>query len=340
MKTIKYILLLLLILIIGLAIYIAVQPNSFEVTRTRTINAPQSVVYNNIIDYKNWEAWNSWIEANPEIKVMLPEQTKGIGGSYSWEDEDGIGTMKTIATEPNSSITQEMQFADFPTNDVTWNLKPNDDGSTDVTWSISGKDLPFGFKAFSAIMGGMEKQIGPHYERGLTMLDSVLQEEMKIYNIDVKGVTQHSGGYYIYNTMSCKFNDFEKNMKEMLPKVGAYAITNNITMAGPPFIFYHKWDEENDAVIFSCCVPTNSKIVSNDAEILTGKLESFSAVKTVLKGNYSNLKEAWETTMKYIADNNLEMVETGSMLETYLTDPMSEQNPANWVTEIYAEVKE
>ncbi|WP_299118972.1 SRPBCC family protein [uncultured Winogradskyella sp.] len=339
MKILRYILLLLLILVIGFSIYIAVQPNSFEVTRTKTIKAPQAVVYNNIIDFKNWEAWNSWVEENPETKVMLPELTKGIGGSYSWEDEDGIGTMKTLATTPNSSITQEMQFADFPTNDVTWNLQPNDDGTTEVTWTISGKDLPFGFKAFATVMGGMEKQIGPHYERGLTMLDSVLQDEMKVYSINVEGVTQHSGGYYLYNTTSCKFSEFEKNMKEMLPKVGAYAMTHNVTMAGPPFILYHKWDEENDAVIFSCCVPTNSKMVSNEPGILTGQLASFRTVKTVLKGNYDNLKEAWETTMKYIADNNLEMIEAGPMLETYITDPMSEPNPAKWITEIYVAVK-
>jgi len=125
----------------------------------------------------------------------------------------------------------------------------------------------------------------------------------------------------------------------MLPKVGAYAITHNITMAGPPFVLYHKWDEENDAVIFSCAVPTNSKIVSDDPDILTGKLESFRTVKTVLKGNYSNLKEAWETTMTYIADNNLEMVDCGSMLETYITDPMYELNPSKWITEIYIEIK-
>ena len=125
MKALKYIILLLLILVIGFSIYVAVQPNTFEVTRTKTINAPQAVIYDNIIDFKNWEDWNSWAEAKPETKIMLPENTKGIGGSYTWEDEDGIGTMKTTATIPNSSITQEMQFADFPKNDVTWNLKAN-----------------------------------------------------------------------------------------------------------------------------------------------------------------------------------------------------------------------
>jgi DNA gyrase inhibitor GyrI len=339
MKTIKYILLLMLILIIGFSIYIAVQPNSFDITRTKTINAPQSVVYNNIIDFKNWEAWSSWKEENPETVITLVAQTEGIGGSYTWKDDDGVGSMTTISTIPVVSITQDMEFGDNPKSEVTWNLKPNEDGATEVTWNIVGKKLPFGFKIFSTLMGGIEEQIGPHIERGLTLLDSVLQAEMKFYSINVKGVTQHSGGYYLYNTTSCKFGEFEQKRKTMLPRVGAYAMTHNVTMAGPPFILYHKWDKENDAIIFSCCVPTNSKIIAAESGILTGKIESFRTLKTVLKGDYINLNEAWEATMKYSADNNFEIIEGGPMLETYVTDRMSKPNPADWITEIYVEIK-
>ena len=69
MKIIKYLLFLLLILAIGFAIYIAVQPNEFDVQRSRTIEAPTAVVFNNVNDYKNWKAWSSWIEKNPETKI-------------------------------------------------------------------------------------------------------------------------------------------------------------------------------------------------------------------------------------------------------------------------------
>ncbi len=339
MKTFKYILFLLLIAIIGTAIYIAVQPNSFEVTRTRTIKAPAAVIYNNVIDFKNWEAWSSWVEADPDMKITLAEQTKGVNGSYSWEDKDGIGTMKNVETEANKSITQEMQFAEFPKSDVSWKFTPNEDGSTDATWTISGKDLPFGFKAFATFMGGMEKQIAPHYERSLEKLDSIVMSDMKKYSVKVDGITQHSGGYYLYNTASCKITELEAKMTEMLPKVGNYAMNNKIAMAGTPFTYYHKWDEENNAVMFSSCIPTTTKVVSTDSEILTGQLEPFKAVKTTLKGDYDNLKEAWETSMKYIPENGLEFTESGPMLETYLTDPMSTPNPADWVTEIYIAVK-
>lgn len=298
MKALKYILFLLLILVIGMAIYIAVQPNNFEVTRTRTIKAPAEVLYDNVIDFKNWEAWSSWVEADPDMKITLPEQTKGINGSYTWEDKDGVGTMKTTETTPNKSIQQQMQFADFPTSDITWEFKPNEDGTTDATWTISGKDLPFGFKAFATFMGGMEKQIAPHYERSLEKLDSIAVLSMKQYSVTVNGIAQHGGGYYIYNTTSCKISDLENKMLDMMPKVGMYAMNNNIKMAGAPFTSYHKWDVENNAVMFSCCVPTTEKIISSEPDILTGQLKPFKAIKTTLKGDYSNLKEAWETASK------------------------------------------
>jgi len=339
MKALKYILFLLLILIIGTAIYIAVQPNSFEVTRNRTIKAATPVLYDHVIDFKNWEAWSSWAEADPDMKITLSEQTKGVDGSYSWEDKDGIGTMKTTEAVPNKSIQQQMQFADFPSSDISWNFKQNKDGSTDATWTISGKDLPFGFKAYATLMGGMEKQIAPHYERSLEKLDSIVVASMKKYSVNVNGITQHGGGYYIYNTTSCKISDLANKMQEMMPKVTMYAMNNNIKMAGAPFTNYHKWDEENNAVMFSCCVPTTEKVISSEPDILTGQLKPFKAVKTTLKGDYINLKEAWEAVMTYIPENGLEFTENGPMLETYLTDPMKTPNPADWITEIYIAVK-
>lgn len=339
MKTLKYILFLLLIGIIGTAIYIAVQPNEFEVTRTRTIKAPISVLYDNVVDLKNWEAWSSWVEADPDMKITLSKQTKGVNGSYSWEDKDGVGTMKIIETKPNASIKLNMQFAEFPPSKINWNFQSNNDGSTDAKWTITGKDLPFNFKMFSILMGGMEKQIGPHFERGLEKLDSIVVASMKKYSVTINGITNHSGGYYLYNTTSCKISDLESKMTEMLPKVAEYALQNNITMAGAPFVAYHKWDIENNAVMFSCCVPTTEKIVTTNSDILTGQLLPFKAIKTTLKGNYSNLKEAWETTTKYLKDNNFETLHNLPALEVYLTDPMRKPNPADWITEIYIPIK-
>lgn len=339
MKAFKYILFLVLMIVIAVAIYIAVQPNSYEVERSKTMNAPISVVYNNVIDFKNWESWNSWVEEDSTIAISLSEKTKGIGGSYTWKEKDGTGSMETIDTEKNKYIAQIMKFDEFPSANVYWTFSSNEDSTTTVTWRISGEKLPFYFKAYATLTGGMDNEIGPYYKRGLELLEEEILKDMKRYSIQIEGVTQHGGGFYLYNTTSCKMSDFKQKMEEMLPKVGGYAISNNIRFAGAPFVIYHKWDEANDAVMFSCAIPTTSKITTTESEILTGQLESFKAVKTILKGDYENLKEAWEKTMLYIEDNNLETNETGPMLEVYLTDPTSQPNPADWVTEVYIAIK-
>ena len=339
MKFLKYLLFLILIAIIGFAIYVAVQPNSFEVSRERTINAPSAVLYDNVIDYKNWEAWSSWAEKDPEMKIDLPEKTKGVGGSYSWEDKDGVGSMKTLATTPKTSIEQELQFGEYHPSKINWTFEPTTDNKTKVTWKMNSNKVPFMFKGFAAISGGFDNMIGPDFERGLEKLDSVVVADMSKYSINVEGITQHGGGFYLYNTTSCKMDEFKTKMVEMLTTIGEYVQKNNISMAGAPFISYHKWDEENNAVMFSCCAPTTARVISSESDILTGQLKPFKAVKTVLKGDYENLKEAWETAMKYIPENELEFTEAGPMIEAYLTDPMTEPNPANWITEIYLAVK-
>lgn len=340
MKATKYIFFLLLIAVIGSSIYIAVQPNTFEVSRTRTINAPAAVIYDNVIDFKNWKNWSSWAEADKDIKITLPQLTSGVKGSYSWEDKDGIGTMKTLETVTNTSIKQEMQFADFPPSDINWDFKSIPNGTTEVTWTISGKDLPFGFKAFTLFSGGMEKQIAPHYERSLEKLDSIVISDMNKYSITVNGVTNHSGGYYLYNTSSCKIDELANKISQMLPKVIKFTAENNITQAGKPFVNYIKWDVENNAAIFSSCIPTTERVITLEGDIITGELPRFKAIKTTLKGNHSNLNEAWETTKKYILKNGFEATENGPMIEAYITDKKNNPNPANWITEIYIAIKD
>lgn len=63
------------------------------------------------------------------------------------------------------------------------------------------------------------------------------------------------------------------------------------------------------------------------------------ALKTTLKGNYTNLPKAWEAAQKHVAENNIQQSDMFPF-EIYQTDPDNVPNPANWVTEIYIPIKE
>jgi effector-binding domain-containing protein len=339
MKSLKYILFLLLIAVIGLSIYIAVQPNSFEVTRSRTIKAPAGVIYDNVIDFKNWEAWSSWKEENPDIKISLPEKTAGIGGSYSWNDDGEIGTMTTMKVDEPTRIEQKMQVDDFPASTVTWIFKPNGDGTTAVTRTIAGKDLPFMFKAYATLTGGMEKQIAPHFEKELEKIDGIVTNSMKEFSVKIDGITEYGGGFYLYKTTSASASNISNMMARQYTEIMNFMQDHNVTMAGMPFTIYNEMND-NGNVIMSNAIPVRDKvIVADDSNVLCGYIEKTRAVKATLKGNYTNLGEAWKAAMKYVIDNKLEQSEQHPF-EIYLNDPGDNPNPANYLTEIYIPIKE
>lgn len=339
MKYFKYLLFLLLILVIGFSIYIAVQPNSFNVTRTKTINAPAAVIFNNVIDFKNWEAWSPWAEADPDMTITLHEKTKGVGGSYSWENKDGEGSMKTLAVYPNDSISQEMQFSNFPTSNVYWKFEKTENG-TNVTWGMKSDKMPFLLKFFAAIGGGMDNMIGPDYERGLEKLDSIVINNMKAFNIKINGITEYGGGFYLYKTTNATNANISKVMEQQYGSIGMFMRQNNIAFAGMPFTIYHDMNMENGTVIMSNAIPVKEKvIITGDSDILCDYQPKMKVLKATLKGNYTNLGKAWKTTMQYLAENNIEQSEH-KPFEIYTTDPEQFPNPADWITEIYIPIKE
>lgn len=340
MKAFKYLIFLLLIAIIGMAIYVAVQPNEFKFSRSRIIDAPKSMIFNTVNDYTNWPQFSPWIEQDPDAELIYGQKTVGVDGNYSWYGKTlGKGSMKTLTVEDNAVITQKIHFVEpFKSESkINWFFEDVDTG-TKVTWSMSGKQ-DFNTKVYTTFMGSIEETTGPDFNRGLLKLDSLIVSNMKKYSITHHGITEHSGGFYIYNTVSCKIPDMSKQIEIMMPKLGNFASQHNIKMAGAPFNLYHNWDYQNNTVMFSCCIPTTAKIIATDPDILTGKLESFKAFNTTLKGDYKNLGEAWKTSMEYMAINNIDIKDDGPMLEAYVNDPQNYPNPAEWLTEIYIAVK-
>lgn len=340
MKFLKYILFLLLILIIGLAIYIAVQPSDFEVTRTRTVNAPVAVVYKNVSDFKNWEAWSPWKEKQPESVITLGEKTDGIGGTYAWTDKDGSGSMKTLDADLNKSINQEMQFGDYHPSKINWSFESTSEGKTNVTWQMLGEKTPFVFKGFAALSGGFDKMIGPDFERGLEKLDSIVVKSMEAYETKIDGVTEYGGGFFMYKTTSANGANISQLMGKQYGEIMGYMAQNNIVQNGMPFTIYNEMNPDTGNIIMSNAIPILNKVnVTRGSEVLCGYIPKTKALKTTLKGNYNNLPKAWEAAMTHLAENDL----TQSNLkpfEIYTNDPGLVPNPADWVTEIYIPIIE
>lgn len=338
MKTLKYILLLLLILIIGFSIYIAVQPNEYKFNRSRTINAPVELLYNKVNDYKAWPSFSPWIELEPEATITYGEKTIGNGGSYGWNGEIlGEGSMTTLSTEPNKSIAQKINFIKpfEAESDINWTFEKTPEG-TKVTWAMEGKQ-DFMTKLFTTLTGSIESETGPSFERGLFKLDSITTAEMKRYDIKIDGITEYGGGFYLYKTTNANSQNISAKMGENFGALLQFMGKNGIKQNGMPLTVYNTMNS-ND-FIMSNGIPVKERIdLPADSDVSINFIPKIKVVKTTLKGNYTNLPKAWKAAKKYLAENNLEQSEE-KPFEIYTTDPGNYPNPADWITEIYFPIK-
>jgi len=341
MKLLKYLFFLLLIVVIGGAVYFGTKDGNFDVSETKTINAPASMIYSNVNDFKNWREWGPWMDEDPDLQIMYPDSTAGVGGYYNWTSEVmGDGSMKTVGAEKDKSLDQEIVFntpLGESKSDVYWRFVPAEDG-TEVTWGMKGEQS-FMEKVFSAFMKeDFKVNIKKMYGQGLTNLDETIKKEMEKYTITVEGIKEHGGGFYMYTTAASTQADIGNKMGPMLGKVLGFMQQNKIGQAGMPFTIYNEWDDENGSVIFSTAIPISERVIVTEGDVLCGYMAPTSAVKTVLLGNYTNLKEVYEKAHEYVAQNNLLMDPARKPFEVYANDPGNIPNPAEWRTEVYIPV--
>lgn len=342
MKILKYLFFLILITVIGASVYFGTKDGSFDVAVTKDMSAPPALVFEKANDLKQWPEWGPWGKNDPDMKVVFSDKTKGEGASYSWESEvEGNGTLTTDSLEVNRKIDQTIVF-NTPIGDskshVYWRFNPSENGGTEVTWGMKGEHT-FLEKIFMSFMEPpFEESLKQMFSEGLDTIDAMLVDEMKEYSITVEGVKEYGGGYYLYTTTASKISEMGERMGMMLGKVYSFAQTNNISMDGMPFTIYSEWDEMNGTAIYSTAIPINERVIINEGDVLCGYMEPSTAVKTVLKGNYTHLSEAYERANAYIVEHHLIRDPNHNFFEIYANDPGEFPNPADWLTEIYIPV--
>ncbi len=344
MKIFKYILFLLLIVIIAGGIYFGTQDGNYDVARSKEFNAPAEVIYDQVKDYKTWKEWGPWMDEDDQLEITYAEKSEGEGASYSWKSEQmGDGSMKTVKVIPNKEIDQKITFntpIGDSESDVYWRFEPSEtEGKTKVTWGMKGKHS-FMEKVIMAFQSeDFETSLGDMYAKGLSNLETEVEDAMNAYEITVDGITRHGGGFYMYNTTSSRMSEIGANMGAMLGQISRFMNENNINASGMPFTIYNNVDKANGTVIFSSAIPVAAEVITPPGSpVLCSYMAPVDALKTTLRGKYDNLGEAYDKAEAYLNENNLVSDPSRNMFEIYANDPGEVPNPANWVTEIYIPV--
>lgn len=337
MKIIKYLLFLILIIIIGSSIYFGTKDGTYDVQDTLEIQAPAEVVFNKVNDYKSWETWGPWKAQDSLMVFKYAEKTSGEGASYSWDGKMS-GAMTTTKVIPYKEIEQNLTLntpAGERHSKVYWTFEEVD-GVTKVTWGTKGEHNMVDKAYFTLSGSNFEAAMHKMNREGLDGLADKVLEDMKKYSIHVDGVTQYGGGYYMYTTSVAKQSELDQKTEPMLKMVTDFVTENNLNISGKPFTLFNEIDDSNNTVIFSTGIPVKEKVITPEGSpVVCGFMDPVSTVKTSLKGNYSNLPEAYVQGRKYIEANRLQADPNGKLFEVYITDPEETPNPADWLTEVY-----
>lgn len=341
MKILKYLLFVVLILFIAGSIYVATKDGDFEIESSRTISAPPSLLYREVANLSNWQTWEGWNREG--MNLQTGETTEGEGAQIVWDAEDiRDGQIETVEVIPNRSIQQELLLntsTGQASGTITWKFEPQE-GVTLVTWTLSGSQSFKEKLAFTLQDRDLQEIFEPIFTQNLQDLQDQVIRKMEVYSINVDGVTEHGGGYYMYTTSAAKLGEVNTRAAQMIDQVRVYMQDNDISISGQPFVIYNQRDMRSGNTIFSAAVPTPNQVITpSGSTVLNGYLEPQKAVKTTLKGNRKNAIEAWEATYTYIEENELEVDPQGQPFEIYLTNPKEVDNPALWVTEIYIPIR-
>jgi hypothetical protein len=172
----KKILIGLVVFLIALVVVVALQPSEFRVARTATIAAPAPVVFAQVNDFHNWDAWSPWAKLDPAMTQAYQGAPAGPGAVYTWAGNRDVGEGRMTITEsrPNELIRIKLEFQKpfASTNTAQFAFKP-DGNATAVTWSMVGRKT-FLTKAIFLFVS-MDQLLGSEFDKGLAQLKSVAE---------------------------------------------------------------------------------------------------------------------------------------------------------------------
>jgi uncharacterized protein YndB with AHSA1/START domain len=135
------------VLIVGVLVLAAMQPDSFKIERKGVMKAPAEKVFGFLNDFKNWAAWSPWEKKDPAMKRTYSANTAGKGATYGWEGNKdvGVGGMEIAESTPPSKLTIKLNFEKpfKASNVVNFTLTPTADGSKSPgAWKVRPISCP------------------------------------------------------------------------------------------------------------------------------------------------------------------------------------------------------
>jgi effector-binding domain-containing protein len=324
--------------IIGIILFIALAlvffaPTQMHVERTVEINAPASIVWNDIVRFEKFNEWNTWKQMDSTARFTISGDDGTVGATDSWKgNKIGEGKLQHLAMDTYKSVTQKLTFiTPFASeSDVFFHLSEAA-GKTKVTWGFDSH-----YKRPQNVMslfmkGALEKD----FDQGLQHLKSMAEAEVKGpgtpngIDVTVKEMNFPATTYAAVRKtipMSRITDYYRKNLETIYNAATAAQL-----QPGVPCGIFFTWDRKIQQTDMAAAIPVpeGSKPASG-YEIIT--LPAAQAAYADYYGPYSKIANAHVAIQKFISDKGRKIIPP--TIEMYVTNPGKEKDSSKWLTKV------
>jgi len=165
--------------IIGLAVLVGllvlgglVLPDSYQVSRTVTVQVPPERLQPLLEDLTRWPEWAPWAEEDTTVAITLGPVTVGPGASQSWTDKSGGGRLELKVVAPGR-VEYDVHFAGAAKPHRAVMTAAAVAGGTEVGWSMSGDMDMAVVGPYFALLA--DRMMGSMFQSGLEKLKRVAE---------------------------------------------------------------------------------------------------------------------------------------------------------------------
>jgi effector-binding domain-containing protein len=305
---------------------------TYHIERSIEIEAPDSLVHEQIRFFKSFAKWSPWSRLDPDMEVSY-EGTDGTPGAiYRWSGNEDVGKgMQVLKSVTPKRIDMEY-VREKPwksTSPVFFTLEPAGK-KTKVTW---GYDMHIGFpwNGF-AMLTDVDRGVGKDSERGLGNLKKLCENIMNPrYNGLEVMETDWPEAYYIGVRDTLKIGDVMRFYADHTPKILVSLLDAEIEPTGPPAGLFWRWDEKNSITEMAAAypVPAETKPASTYKAFT---IPGGRALVIDFYGPYDSTGNAHRAMDLYMAEKKLYSL--SPVIESYVTDPRKEPDTAKWLTKV------
>ena len=175
MKTLKMILIIILVIIAIPLIAAMFIKKNYTIKRGIVINKQTASVYNYVRYLRNQEQYNKWVMTDPNMKKQFTGIDGNEGFIYAWDSNDkkaGKGEQEIKKLVDGKLVTSEVRFEKpmKATSMLDMQLEPVTEG-TKILWVMNGNNkYPMNFMNLF-----MDKMLGNDMQTSLINLKTILE---------------------------------------------------------------------------------------------------------------------------------------------------------------------